>query len=207
MLNDSKVKIRQGRGLFATGARVFGRRDSGVTLVDRKAEVVVATDETHAQQHARGHLLRCQRGQGIGGNYNNVAVTTLKEQEVDDYGRIGGVQDPMVEVNERHEENLEETMNKDRDPTVVMKRRNRIKAVKHSEREQRRRFEEEQRKELQQKKMAEEETYKEWIHQKKDAAQRERMQEENKLKASQEREERNYNFVTNYVFCTTFILL
>ncbi len=106
----------------------------------------------------------------------------------------------MVVVNEWYEENLEETMNKDRDPTIVMTKHDRIRAVKHSEHEQRRRFEEERRHELQQKKMAEEEAYKEWIHQKKDAAQGECMQEENKLKASQEREERNYNIVTNYVF-------
>jgi hypothetical protein len=191
---DSEVKIRQRRGLFAAGARVFGRRGGGETLVDREAEVVVAANETRAYRRARDRLLRRRRrGQGIGGDYNDVAVTMREEQEVDDDGRIGGAQDPMVEVNERHEENLEETMNKDRDPTVAMTRRDRIRAVKRSEREQRRRFEEERRQELQLKKMAEEEAYKEWIHQKKDAVQPERMQAENKLKASQQREERNYN--------------
>jgi hypothetical protein len=43
--------------------------------VDREAEVVVATDETRAQRCARGRLLHHQRGQGIGGDYNNLAVT------------------------------------------------------------------------------------------------------------------------------------
>jgi hypothetical protein len=46
---DSKVKIRQKRGLFDAGACVFGRKGGGETLVDREAEIVVAADETHAQ--------------------------------------------------------------------------------------------------------------------------------------------------------------
>jgi len=59
-------------------------------------------------------------GQGRGGNFNHVELTMREEQEVDDNGRIWGVQDYMINFNVMQEEHLEETTNYDIDPNILI---------------------------------------------------------------------------------------